>query len=145
MMVVMAFDALDLEIDASPHSASGPSSTPPATAPGPGVRSWIASILGFRWRAGAPAESPSSKPSTDPWWRAVPAGGLPESLAALRVADPPAQLSMPGLLTAWRVAERALGELPQGSPEWAAVNATIISLRASYLARFDEYIAGSSS
>jgi hypothetical protein len=38
----------------------------------------------------------------------------------------------------------ALGEHAEGSPEWAAVNATIISLRASYRARFDEYLEGKS-
>jgi hypothetical protein len=53
------------------------------------------------------------------------------------------RLSMHGVLMAWRVADRALIELAEGSPEWAAVNATLTGLRASYLGRFDEYVARS--
>jgi len=52
-------------------------------------------------------------------------------------------MSMHDVLDAWRVAERALCEFDEGSPEWAAVNAALISLRATYLARFDEYVADS--
>ena len=80
----------------------------------------------------------------DPAPQAVHAISGPERLAAVQAWDPPALLSLHDVLTAWRVAERALGELAEGSPEWAAVNAAIISLRATYRARFDEYLEGSS-
>ena len=56
----------------------------------------------------------------------------------------PIRLSMHDVLTAWLAADRALCELAEGSPEWAAVNAALISLRASYLARFDARVAAPS-
>jgi hypothetical protein len=82
------------------------------------------------------------------WWPEhapvlAPPAEMPQAaLAATRVIEPvPSRLTMHGVLGAWREAERALAELPEGTPEWAAVNATIISLRATYRARFDEYLA----
>ena len=100
--------------------------------------------VGTRWRTWAETTVPSSIPRRHSQAQTAPEDRLAESLAAVRAEDAPVRLSMHGLLTAWRAAERALGELAEGTPEWAAVNATIISLRASYRARFDDYIAGSS-
>lgn len=97
-----------------------------------------------QWPTWAETTVPSSSPQSDPAPQAVHAISGHERLAAVQAGDAPARLSLHDVLTAWRVAERALGELAEGSPEWAAVNATIISLRASYSARFDEYLEGES-
>lgn len=97
-----------------------------------------------QWPAWAETTDPSPSPQSDQAPQAVHAISEPERLAAVQAWDPPARLSLHDVLTAWRLAERRLVELAEGSPEWAAVNATIISLRATYSARFDEYLEGES-
>jgi hypothetical protein len=52
--------------------------------------------------------------------------------------DRPAKFDIHEILTAWRAAERALGGIPEGSPEWALVHARLVSLRASYHQLFAE-------
>ena len=100
-----------------------------------GPRSWLASVLGLRWRvSGRVAEAP-----------VAPHVVLTERSEATRLEDLPVRLSMHGVLSAWREADRALRTFDEGSPEWAAVNATRLALRASYLARFDEYQADDAS
>jgi hypothetical protein len=44
----------------------------------------------------------------------------------------PAKIDIFEILTAWRAADRALGVIAEGSPEWARVHARVVSLRASY-------------
>lgn len=50
----------------------------------------------------------------------------------------PAKVDLYEILTAWRVAERALGVFPEGSPERARVHARLVGLRASYHHHFAE-------
>jgi hypothetical protein len=95
-----------------------------------------------QWPTWAETTVPSSVPQPQHQAHTALEDRLPEDLAAVRAEDASARLSMHDILTAWRVADRALAELAEGTPEWAAVNATIISLRASYRARFDDYITG---
>jgi hypothetical protein len=102
---------------------------PAGPAPGRSVRRWISSVLGrARWHDQAPV------------WNAPATSPRDELVTALAMEQIPLRLTMHGVLTAWREAERALAELTEGTPEWAAVNATLISLRASYLARFDKHL-----
>ncbi len=97
--------------------------------------------IGLLWRQWGRTDGAAAPPSlrTDPLSPTAAEIGLPER-PAVRADVAPVPLTMAGVLTAWRVADRALAELTVGSPEWAAVNATIISLRASYQTRFGEYI-----
>jgi len=46
--------------------------------------------------------------------------------------DRPAKIDISEILTAWRMAERALGVIPEGSPDRAIVHARLVSLRDSY-------------
>jgi hypothetical protein len=52
--------------------------------------------------------------------------------------DRPAKMHIDEVLAAWRAADRALGLIAEGSPEWARVHATLVSLRASYHQLFAE-------
>ncbi len=52
--------------------------------------------------------------------------------------DRPARMHIDEVLAAWRAADRALGLIAEGSPEWARVHATLVSLRASYHQLFAE-------
>jgi hypothetical protein len=97
-----------------------------------------------QWPARAETTVPSAIPHDHPQAQGDPRDALPQSLAAVRAEDAPTRLSIHGVLAQWRAAERALAELPEGSPEWAAVNATAISLRSAYRTRFDECVAGAS-
>jgi hypothetical protein len=45
------------------------------------------------------------------------------------------------VLAAWRAAERELAVLAQDSPEWAQLNARLISLRVAYHRLFGEAVA----
>lgn len=54
------------------------------------------------------------------------------------VDRPATTLSIHEVLTAWRAAERELGGVPQGSPERLAIQAKLVSLRATYHRLFDE-------
>ena len=49
---------------------------------------------------------------------------------------------IPGVLTAWRAAERDLDRMPEGSPEWRSVQAEFVRLRASYQRLFQETLCG---
>jgi hypothetical protein len=52
--------------------------------------------------------------------------------------DRPVKIHIDEILTAWREADRALGMITEGSPEWARVHAKLVSLRASYHQLFAE-------
>ena len=52
--------------------------------------------------------------------------------------DRTARVHIHEVLAAWRAADRALGVIPEGSPEWSLVHARLISLRASYHELFTE-------
>jgi hypothetical protein len=54
------------------------------------------------------------------------------------IDHPETTLSIREVLTAWRAADRELGEVSQGSPEWPAIHANLVSLRATYHRLFDE-------
>lgn len=98
--------------------------------------------IGLLWRQWGRPDGAAARASVrpDPLSPAAAEIGLPERPAQVRAEDKPVALTMAGVLAAWRVADRALAELTVGSPEWAAVNATISSLRASYQTRFVEYV-----
>jgi hypothetical protein len=55
-----------------------------------------------------------------------------------QASDRPAKVHLYEILTAWRVAERALGVFPEGSPERARVHVRLVGLRASYHRHFAE-------
>ena len=54
------------------------------------------------------------------------------------VDHPATKLSIREVLTAWRAAERELGEVPRGRPERLGIQAKVVNLRATYHRLVDE-------
>lgn len=48
---------------------------------------------------------------------------------------------IPGVMKAWRAAERDLDRMSEGSPEWRSVQEELVSLRASYQRLFHEKLS----
>lgn len=130
-MAVVAVESREINFGVSERD--GLDSTVAPTRRTFGARSRIASILGFRWHPSAGAAEPLAARQVE----------IPAAPVAVELEHSSMRTSMHEVLTAWRAAERAVREFDEGSPEWAAVNATLISLRATYLARFDEYVSDS--
>lgn len=77
--------------------------------------------------------------SEDPGVRALESPRL-RLVWPTRPADehPATTLSIREVLSAWRAAERELGEVPQGSPELPGIQANLVRLRATYHRLVDE-------
>jgi hypothetical protein len=127
--MVMA-NELEIGAEAAPRWDGESASIPLEPSSGLGSASWLDSVLPLKWPHWGEATGPSPVPHVHPRTSGEPAD-----------VDAPERLSMSGVLDAWRAADRALQALAEGSPEWAAVNATIISLRATYRSRFEQYTA----
>lgn len=73
-------------------------------------------------------------------------------LTVVRPVQQPVERSVPApkiriwdVLAAWRAAERELGQVADGSPEWPRLHANVVGLRASYHRIVDERSAKPSS
>jgi hypothetical protein len=68
-------------------------------------------------------------------------GVRPVERAVERPVSMVAAAAIQDVLASWRAAERELAVTAEDSPEWAQVNARLISLRVAYHRLFDEAVA----
>ena len=116
---------------------NGPSAFGAGAAPGNGR--WVAQQVARPRTRVDPATADDARwveprPQTPPL-ELVLATARPDQGAIDR---PPPSVGIREVLTAWRVAERELGAIPECSPEWPDVHARLVTLRASYHQLFNE-------